>query len=271
MEHLCFSGGGLKGYAYIGVLKYLEEIDGLSNIKTYSCTSIGSIFCVLLLCGYTSSELENIVHHIDFKYIENVDVNNLFSDYGLDDMKRFCLLIGIFLKKKGVSSDITLLEFYNMTKTPLHITCTELNTYSQKVLNYLGTPDMKVIDAIRHSCCLPLIFTTNRDSMYIDGCFSKNFPIELLPVENAVGFCFDQIKPKNNVIDFKSYVLKLVGCMLNRSNTLEKALYVEKGYKIISIPCYINALDINSNKEDIDKQIMSGYLALKNNSPNIII
>lgn len=267
MENICFSGGGLKGYAYIGVLKYLEETKALKDIKCISSTSIGSIFSILILAGYSSKELESIVHNIDFKYLENVDVNNLFVDYGLDDMKRVCVLMTVFLKKKNIDPDITLAEFYNLTNKTLHISCTNLDDYCQKVFNHIETPEVKVIEACRYSCCIPLIFTVNKSNMYIDGCFSRNLPIELLPVKNTVGFCFDTIKPKSKAGDFKSYVLKLVGCMLNRSNSLEKSLYISKGYKIISIPCYINALDINSTKEDIDKQILSGYLSIfKDNS-----
>ena len=40
MSHLVFSGGGLKGLAYIGLIRALEELNMIKNIK--SITDIAS-------------------------------------------------------------------------------------------------------------------------------------------------------------------------------------------------------------------------------------
>ena len=47
IENLVFSGGGLKCICYIGVLKYLEEVN-LKNIKEVVATSGGAIFGLYL-------------------------------------------------------------------------------------------------------------------------------------------------------------------------------------------------------------------------------
>jgi hypothetical protein len=171
-------------------------------------------------------------------------------------------MLGMFLVKKKIKKDITLLEFYKLTEKTLYITCTDLNDYSQKVFNHIETPDVKLIDACRYACTIPFVFTVNKDNMYVDGCFSKNLPIELLPIENTIGFCFETNKKYTAISTLKDYVLKTVGCMLNRSNAFEQKLYIEKGYKIIDIPCYLNALDYKSEKEIIEKQILSGYISI---------
>ena len=41
-ESLCFEGGGVKGIAYCGCLKALEEYNMLSNLKGAIGTSAGS-------------------------------------------------------------------------------------------------------------------------------------------------------------------------------------------------------------------------------------
>ena len=60
---LVLSGGGTRGLAHIGVLKVLEErnipVDGIVG------TSIGSIVGGLAACGYSSSELEDMIATLD--------------------------------------------------------------------------------------------------------------------------------------------------------------------------------------------------------------
>lgn len=60
---LALSGGGLKGYAHIGVLKVLEEHH--IPIAGIVATSMGAIVGGLYSCGYTASELEQMVAHAD--------------------------------------------------------------------------------------------------------------------------------------------------------------------------------------------------------------
>ena len=49
IKNLVFSGGGVKGYSFIGCLKALEELNITQEIKAISSTSIGSLFSILLM------------------------------------------------------------------------------------------------------------------------------------------------------------------------------------------------------------------------------
>ena len=54
VEHpnsLVFSGGGAKGTAYAGVLKYLQESEKLKNVNRFIGTSVGSIMCTFMSIG----------------------------------------------------------------------------------------------------------------------------------------------------------------------------------------------------------------------------
>ena len=65
IENLVFSGGGLKGIAYVGCIKALEEYDIIPNIKCISATSIGAIFAYGMLLGYSSYQLQELLNKID--------------------------------------------------------------------------------------------------------------------------------------------------------------------------------------------------------------
>lgn len=58
------SGGGAKGAAHIGVLKYIEEA-GIP-IDYIAGTSMGSIIGGMYALGYTSDELLDIISSVDW-------------------------------------------------------------------------------------------------------------------------------------------------------------------------------------------------------------
>ena len=49
LMNVCFSGGGIKGYAFIGVVKYLQEHN--VKIKEISGVSIGALISLLVNIG----------------------------------------------------------------------------------------------------------------------------------------------------------------------------------------------------------------------------
>lgn len=61
---LVLSGGGAKGAAHIGVLKYIEEA-GIP-IDYIAGTSMGSIVGGMYALGYTSDEILSIISEVDW-------------------------------------------------------------------------------------------------------------------------------------------------------------------------------------------------------------
>ena len=57
IKNLVISGGGVSGIGFLGIIKYLDDHNIISNIETYVGTSIGSIICLLLLIGYKHNEI----------------------------------------------------------------------------------------------------------------------------------------------------------------------------------------------------------------------
>ena len=74
---ICFSGGGVKGAAHIGVLKALEEN---TKIDYIGGTSSGSIVATLYAAGFKSDEIYNIFKKYcqKIKYIDLKNILKLF-------------------------------------------------------------------------------------------------------------------------------------------------------------------------------------------------
>lgn len=132
---LVLSGGGTKGVAHAGVLKFLEE----KNIKidVFSCCSVGSIVGALYAVGKSPEDILDFFKSIYFFDWKHFTINKpgfvsspVFSTYLkpiFEDMK-----IGDLPK-------------------PVRIIATELVSGTERVFE----EDFKVIDAIIASCSVP--------------------------------------------------------------------------------------------------------------------
>ena len=83
---ICFSGGGIKGAAHIGVLKAFEEAEVSFNY--ISGTSSGSIVAILYAMGYKADDIKEIFKK-NYKKIKYVEIPQIIK-----------LIFGIIFKRK---------------------------------------------------------------------------------------------------------------------------------------------------------------------------
>ena len=74
---LALSGGGAKGAAHIGVLKYLEEI-GIP-VDCVAGTSMGSIIGGLYSLGYTPDEMADLIADMDWSLYMSNNVDRYYQ------------------------------------------------------------------------------------------------------------------------------------------------------------------------------------------------
>ncbi|HEY8395261.1 MAG TPA: patatin-like phospholipase family protein, partial [Bacilli bacterium] len=58
-----FEGGGIKGLAYVGVMRFLEK-RGFQFNKVGG-TSVGAVFAALIAAGYNSYEIEELINEFN--------------------------------------------------------------------------------------------------------------------------------------------------------------------------------------------------------------
>ena len=88
-QHLVFKGGGVKGIAYVGAMKALEEANISSQINGFAGTSAGSIVAALGACRISSDTLNTFLASTNyenfkdkggiFNFVE--DLANKFGPY----------------------------------------------------------------------------------------------------------------------------------------------------------------------------------------------
>ena len=65
-----FGGGAIRGVAYVGALKALDELG--VEIQTLAGSSVGSIIASLLAVGYTTDEIYEIIIGVNFDLFRDI-------------------------------------------------------------------------------------------------------------------------------------------------------------------------------------------------------
>lgn len=203
-DTLCLSGGGVKGFSFIGAIEYLEKIKhiNMENITHYAGTSAGSIICFILSLNYSITEIKKFILDFDIsKLSPELNIENLLENHGIDIGTKIMFVIMNFLKEKYDLDDITFIDHYKLTKKKLTIIGTNYTKGCEEEFNYIKTPDMMIKTAIRISISIPIIFTPvyYNNNHYIDGGVTNNFPLNYCNKETTLGFyvnfsCCNELK-----------------------------------------------------------------------------
>jgi len=188
---LVLSGGGAKGFAHIGVLKVLEELN--MPIDYIAGTSMGSIIGAFYAMGYSASEIEKLVLSQNWDHLLSDQISRKYI-HVKDKMDHDRYIISFPIKPKGIQipagivtgQNITNLferstiEFHNQKdfkKFPIPFVCiaTDLETGEAIVLD-----KGDISQALRASMAIPTVFTPVKidGKLLADGGMINNFPVE---------------------------------------------------------------------------------------------
>jgi Predicted esterase of the alpha-beta hydrolase superfamily len=205
-ENLVFSGGGIKGIAYVGVIKALEEKQLFKNIKRFAGASAGAITAALLAIGMSGDELDKQMSNVDFSTFlqkSNVNIQSLSDNplellhlnvgpvvildevhkFGLCDGSVFVEWLTSMFKIKGFDETTTFSQLYEKTGIELSIVLCHVNCSKTVIASHKNEEmaDMPIVTAVRGSMSIPLVFAPlqwNND-LYVDGGTMYNYPIEV--------------------------------------------------------------------------------------------
>jgi predicted acylesterase/phospholipase RssA len=183
---ICLSSGGMKGLLLLGALHEFYIKKQLTDVKYYAGTSVGSIICLLIACGYTPMEIITIACSKEVSNMySSFNILNLYSLNGIFPFKQIREKIEHLVKLKlgYIPTFKEFLERYDQFFIIPVFCLSEENTEDRKIYcTPYTTPDMSLLDAVIMSSSIPFIFEKNnyKNKIYIDGAFTDNFPIKYL-------------------------------------------------------------------------------------------
>lgn len=200
IDNLVFEGAGIRGLAYCGVIKVLEENQTLQQVKRIAGTSAGAITALLVSLQYSAKEIEQIIGSTNFRKFNDGGIpfwgglHRLRKGYGWYKGEKFEKLIGNLIAQKTGDANISFATLAEQYK-PIYITGTSLNEQKAILFSAEHFPNMAVRDAIRISMSIPLYYKAvlmdDSGKVYkkpiqgknlhimVDGGFMDNFPIKI--------------------------------------------------------------------------------------------
>ena len=197
-------GGGAKGAAHIGVLKYMEEM-GIP-VDYVAGTSMGSIIGGFYAMGYTPDELAKLIANMNWsEYIGNSIDRSLMSEEARQRSSAFLLQVPFSLESlfnsdpddsflsqlpSAYVNNASLVNLFNnlsvgyqeemdFNDMPIPFACvaTDLASGEEVVLRSGSAPT-----AMRASMAIPGVFSpvTIGDRVLVDGGLANNFPADVL-------------------------------------------------------------------------------------------
>jgi len=154
LKYTClFGGGAIRGLAYVGAIRALEELNIEYDIIGGS--SVGSIFAALVACGYKSYELENLF------------MKEIFVDW-----------LNELISRKIVGKNKQNLTFADLNQDLVIIT-TNLKKFTTQEFSKFKTPDFEIAKAIRISSSMPGLMPPYKykNAELVDGDLQKASPM----------------------------------------------------------------------------------------------
>ena len=267
------AGGGSKALAYIGVIKKLEEMVSenkiILNLKEVCGVSAGSILGLLYLIGYTYQEMQDEILEKKFEQLKDIKITNFFTNFGIDSGKNIMSWFESLIMKKGYTKDVSFKELYDKTEKIFRVYATNLNKYKCTIFDYINTPDVSIVKAVRMSISIPFYFTVEKynNDIHVDGALIDNYPIKYYKdqLDNVLGIKIinygelneHNVEYKINTID--SFIYNVLYCFIVHK---EKETTLHDLYKKYTIPIYVNdknAVNFMLTKEEKLKLISIGY------------
>lgn len=152
LKYTClFGGGAVRGLAYVGAIRALEELGIEYDIIGGS--SVGSVFAALIACGYKSYELENLFMKVNFELFKDIHFG-IGKPFAISKGEIFVDWLNELISRKAESQIKRNLTFKDLDKNLVIIT-TNLTTFTTQEFSKLKTPDFEIAKAIRISSSMP--------------------------------------------------------------------------------------------------------------------
>jgi len=301
IKNLVFEGGGVRGIAYVGVIKSLESSKILDDVENIAGTSVGAISATLLSVGYNSQEIEKILSELNVRKFNDGrwffigGTNRMINQYGWYRGDALRAWINEKIEQKTGIAELTFsglnqLRIQNSRYKNLFVTATNLSEQDWEVLSYKTYPNMKIADAVRASASIPMYFTAvfmdaegniydepqEKTPTFVmaDGGFVSNYPIHVFDQDyeknETLGFQLDREEQLNNnnlvtyeISSMKDYVGAFYNFVIESLN--RKSLEEEDWTRTVSIStCGVGPKIKRMKETEVQALVNAGFNATEN-------
>jgi len=270
-----FAGGGVRGSAYIGALKALEELN-ISFIG-YAGTSVGAIVASLVAVGYSYRELQDLMLTMNYQQFKDLYLPfkkdfGFFKGDGVYNWLKTNIEAKFFEKNPEIRPKNSV-TFRDIQKD-LIIVATDISNGTFKEYSRVKTPDVEVAQAVRASCSIPGFFKPvwECETCLVDGDVVNNFPLwknssDVIKNTNAkiLEFRLEGTEKPKEITGFLDYFSAILEATYNIStDILDEFNGKNHQFEIIRIDAgKTKIIDFGISLEEKEELLKSGYNSVK--------
>ena len=279
-KNLVFEGGGIRGVAYAGAVKSLEEENVLQHIQKVAGTSAGSIIALMISLGYNATEIDSIMTNLRIEQFNDGKgglvgkYSRVKKFYGIHKGETFEKWLEQLVEKKLHNKLASFTDLHNMLLRgnvefnfkDFYCVGTNLTKQQAEIFSFTTTPNMPLKTAVRISCSIPLFYEPilldsvgvaikqpakgQHYQVYADGGIMANYPINI----------FDSCRHGGTALFCDSVIhnYQTLGIKLDRNEQIAQLAYST------DIPAY----NIN-NLNDYIGAFMNLMMETMNRKPNL--
>ena len=263
LKHLIISGGGPSLFLSLGVISSLfkEKIIHFHQLESIYGTSAGAAMALMLALNFDIDTIYDYLIKRPWQDLFKITPENLMSLFNNKGLFKNDLIKKIFkplFEAKSVPLDITMEDFYQLSKIDLHFFGFDLSKFDIVDLSHESYPNLPILDGIQMSCAVPLMIAPffYENMCVIDGGIHTNYPLQ--PFLKKYNNMEDVIGIKNVYNDLESVVESstLLDFVLNIINKLVRVYNHDKKSPEIKheISFNISQMSMNSITEAVYKQ-----------------
>lgn len=184
IKHLVLSGGAHLGLMEAGALSYLSR-NGFyhrNQLETIHATSVGAIIGTLVALDIPWNHVRSYIIERPWVKVFSFNVEkllNIWNQQSLFSDDCFIKIMEPLLKSQGLTAAATLAELYSFSGIHLNFYAVDVPSIELVRLSHDTFPEMKVVDAVRATCAIPILFSPliYNGQIFADGGFSNNYPL----------------------------------------------------------------------------------------------
>jgi len=262
LKHICFAGGGFKGWTYIGTLRSLKELIDFKNIEQVVGVSVGSLFGLFYVLQFDYREILDFIINLNYSELLDINLDYLISNESIIQGKKYTELLKELITRK-VDPDLTFKQLYIHNGINYTVGAFNITESKMEYFNYQNNPDVKIIESIIASCSIPLLFPPVKinDCFYYDGALCNNCPVDILPELSTIAFDLDMSFKDGNSSSKVFEVINSLSTIIN--NTHKKESHIGLVHQLLDSRFNNELLNFNQTKDDIFNLYMHGYINSK--------
>ena len=202
IKHLVISGGGP---IMIQILSAIQELEtnkylNMNEIETIYGTSAGAIIGLMVSLKFDWETLNDYIIKRPWQDVFPIKVQNILDSYtkkGIFDIKTVEKCFKPLFDAKDIPLNISMIDFYNLTKIELHMFAFEINKYKLEDISYKTYPNLPLLVGIQMTCAIPVLIkpVCIDDKCFMDGGIGCNYPLN---------YCIESGKKPDEILGFKN-------------------------------------------------------------------